>query len=172
MRLFVSIDPPSQIRKQLAAWIPDNSGIKKTAPRNMHLTLLFLGEQSREKSHIICESLQKVRFRSFQMTVQEIGAFPDKRSPAVVWAGAEGTPELFNLQKKIENQLSLFTEPDLRPFRPHITLARVKNPARVTGEDIFSASPAPLSFNVSGFSLKNSVLESSGAVHRVLKKFP
>lgn len=171
MRLFVSIDPPARICLELAKWVPDNPGIRKTAPGNIHLTLLFLGEQTREKAEEICECLEEISFTPFEITVRELGAFPDKSNPSVIWAGADRNTELLKLQKSIEGLLSQFTKREEKPFRPHFTLARVTSPALI-GTDIFSGSPVPLSFDVSGFSLKKSVLKPSGAEHEVWKKFP
>lgn len=172
MRLFVCIEPPVQIRLQLAKWVSDIPGIRKTAPANIHLTLLFLGEQSGEKGDEICECLQKVSFSPFQITVKGTGAFPDKISPSVIWAGADRNPELLRFQKKIENQLSQFTKGDGQSFSPHFTLARVSDPVALAGTVFFSDTPEQLSFNVSGFSLKKSELRPSGAVHEVWKRFP
>ena len=171
MRLFVSIDPPAQIRLELAKWVPDNPGIRKTAPENIHLTLLFLGEMTREKGDEIFESLEKVSFTPFEITVRGLGAFPDKSNPSVIWAGTERSPELIRLQKRIKNRLTPFAKEEEKSFRPHLTLARVTKPA-LAGPDIFSDTPLPLTFGVSGFSLKKSVLRPSGAVHKVWKRFP
>ena len=58
-----------------------------------------------------------------------MGAFPNFRRARVVWLAVEASPRLELLQHDIETACAaLGYEPEGRPFRPHLTLGRVRNP--------------------------------------------
>ena len=63
------------------------------------------------------------------MTLGGIGAFPNFRRARVVWMGVAQDPRLELLHHDIEVACEAFGfEVEGRPFRPHLTLARVKQP--------------------------------------------
>jgi 2'-5' RNA ligase len=171
MRVFVSIDPPAGIRRKLAGWVPDSPAVRKTEPGQIHLTLLFLGEQSESSTQGIIDILGRVRFEPFYLTITGLGAFPDTSNPSVIWAGVAFSPELTRLQNEIEYRLSEYVPDEKRTFKPHITLARAENMSSERRKKIFSQKHESIAFSVNGFSLKNSVLRAAGAEHEVLKIF-
>ena len=173
MRLFVSIDPPKEICQLLAERVPDIPGIRKVKTEQIHLTLLFLGEQSGDNIHRIREALDEIRFEPFEVTVNELGVFPDSGNPSVLWAGLEESSDLIRLQKEISDVLSKFTksENEARSYKPHITLARLKNISATECREIISEPFDSITFRVTGFKLKKSVLRKSGAEHETLKVY-
>ena len=63
------------------------------------------------------------------MVLQGIGAFPNFRRARVVWIGVEQEPRLELLHHDLELACEQEGfEVEGRPFRPHITLARVRVP--------------------------------------------
>ena len=96
----------------------------------MHLTLKFLGETRENQLEPIAEALRKigVRHRFFTLRVNALGAFPDIRSPRVIWAGMDsGADSLAALAADVEKSLTPLGFPaEERPFSGHITLGRVR----------------------------------------------
>jgi len=112
-------------------------GIKWVAGGPYHFTLKFLGEQ--DGVHVAAagralESAARASAR-FRVVLRGVGAFPGSGPPRVVWAGCrEGKEELTRLASAVEEAFE--TEgfpPEARPFSPHLTLGRVKDPRAVPG---------------------------------------
>lgn len=133
MRFFLAINPPSQVRSAIwnattpvrDAW-PDVSWVGE--PR-IHLTLKFLGEQPDAAAAPLANAIRAIA-RSHAaplVRVGGVGAFPNFRRPHVVWIGVEPEPRLELLHHDIEVACSLLGyEIEGRPFRPHLTIGRVK----------------------------------------------
>lgn len=164
MRLFFALRLPDEVKNRLAAF----------APKADHFTLAFLGETERLDDAIAAG--QTVRASPFELAISGSGAFPNTRRPHVLWLGvSEGKDPLC----AVANQLCAalrergFTLED-RPFRPHLTIGRVKpgseKEARRTLERI---PPGELArFTAREIALVRSVLGGRhGAEHTVLRTF-
>jgi len=62
---------------------------KPVVLNNMHFTMLFLGEISEKISFKVQDALNSIQFEEFDVKFQGIGAFPNTRSPRVVWIGTD-----------------------------------------------------------------------------------
>jgi len=102
---------------------------KPVALDNIHFTLLFLGEISEQVLFKVQNTLNSIEFSEFNVIFQTVGAFPKARSPRVVWVGTdeEGGKQLCNLALQVENSLSSLGFRSDKPFRPHVTVFRIKN---------------------------------------------
>lgn len=123
MRLFIAIDVPPWIKESLAIAqkkLP-SEGIRLVEPRNMHITLKFLGEVSPKKLQEIEQKLSKLEEKNFQIVVKGVGTFPNEQYVKVVWVGCK-TKELAQLAEKINKALPEFPA---ESFAEHITIARV-----------------------------------------------
>ena len=105
-----------------------NINAKPVEPKNFHFTLQFLGEISEEISQKIIQALRKIEFSSFNVNLKGVGAFPKSKFPRVIWVGTDndGGNMLIQLSKKVEKALEplgFFSE---KPFKPHITVFRIK----------------------------------------------
>ncbi|MGQ9530950.1 MAG: RNA 2',3'-cyclic phosphodiesterase [Candidatus Bathycorpusculaceae bacterium] len=103
--------------------------LKLVEPKNIHITVRFLGNITMPMAEKIHEEMKKVQFTPFNVKIQGIGAFPNLRYPRVVWAGiTEGATQLQNIFNQLEPRLrSLGFAPDPKGFSPHLTIARVKS---------------------------------------------
>jgi 2'-5' RNA ligase len=103
--------------------------LKLVEPKNIHITLRFLGNITPNMIEKIFEEMKKVQFTPFNVKISEIGAFPNLRYPRVLWAGiTEGADQLRNIFSQLEPRLrSLGFAPDPKGFSPHLTIARVKS---------------------------------------------
>jgi 2'-5' RNA ligase len=100
-----------------------------TAPEKRHLTLKFIGEGTDAQVRSIVAAMDHVaaRHRPFDMTLGGIGAFPNFRRARVVWIGVEPEPRLELLHHDLEVACAdAGVEVEGRPFRPHVTLARLR----------------------------------------------
>ncbi|MEM0372921.1 MAG: RNA 2',3'-cyclic phosphodiesterase [archaeon] len=146
MRAFIAVRVPenkklTDVIKALGK-IP---GMKTAEPKELHITLKFLGEINEKQKNDVSAFLETLGgFGHFEIKVKGIGVFPNEHVARVVWAGAE-SKKLNELNELIENgteKLGFMREK--RAFSPHITLARAKtNPSEglkriLTQEDFFS----------------------------------
>lgn len=134
MRLFLAINLEPDVRRAI---VDATAALRTAAPTlswvdetRLHLTLKFLGEQSEEIVRALSESVSDVarRHRQFTMHLGEIGAFPNFRRARVVWMGIHRDPRLELLHHDVELACETHgLDLDGRPFRPHLTLGRVKD---------------------------------------------
>ncbi len=173
MRLFVAIDVPESIKEHIAflqrTIIYPGNHLRLIHPKNIHLTLNFLGERKGTKE--IIEQLHEISFHPFNLQLSGIGFFPTKENPRVMWVGLEDNKDLFELQKKIDR---LFTPK--KSFKAHLTIARIKN--HIKEEEIIKLieeadklQVKSLNFRVKSFKLYQSTLTPIGAVYEVLETF-
>jgi 2'-5' RNA ligase len=168
-RLFVSIDPPQSIREILVDLDPRIRGVRWSAGDQMHLTLGFFPDVSTDVDLELREKLDAIEFRAFFLPVEGIGTFPPKGAAKIVWIGVgAGHPHLFQLHKRVQDAaLAVGLLADLRPWHPHITLARCRD---VSGGVLrkFLKSNADLDagmFRVDAFHLYCSELTPAGPIH-------
>lgn len=149
IRTFIAIELSKAIREKLDREIdrcrPAAPLVKWSKPENLHMTLRFLGDVKENDLDELFEAVEEAVAdqSSFALEVRGVGAFPNWRHPRVVWAGCgEGSEEAVALAEAIEGAcVALGYERERRPFRPHFTLGRVKQPADARGlDDVAAAS--------------------------------
>jgi 2'-5' RNA ligase len=141
LRLFVALDPPAPLRRQLAALAAElrraagNAAerLRWVEPGNLHLTLQFLGNAPDERLGDVqaAVSAAAAAARPLSLSVRGAGAFPSPRRARVVWAGLHGDlAPLQALVGDLQARLApLGFPPEERPFSPHLTLARARDGA-------------------------------------------
>jgi len=168
-RLFVSLDLPVAVAELLVRLNPSLPGVRWLAADQVHLTLAFLGNVAPEAEEKLIANLRTIQFTSFFLPLHGVGSFPARGRPKIIWIGVErGHPHLFQLHKRVTDAaLAAGIEPDLRPWRPHITLARCE---KVSPESIrpflraegdFDAGLVP----IESFQLKSSLLTPAGSIY-------
>ena len=136
MRAFIAIELPEEIKQGLAKVQEQlkSSGANAgwTRPEGIHLTLKFLGEVLDAKAQEILQALEVAARGTgrLALAVEGAGAFPNIKSPRVLWIGVTGDIEkLATLQTSVEDAMDgLGFEREERKFSPHLTLARIKFP--------------------------------------------
>lgn len=168
-RLFVSIELPQGVTKFLANLDPHLRGVRWLAPEQMHLTLSFLGNVSREAGEALRANLVAIAWKAFFLPVSGIGTFPGKGRPKIIWIGVGAAhPHLFQLHKRVqEAALAAGLDPDLRSFHPHMTIARCRD---VSAESVRPFLKAHAGFDggmihVESFCLNSSELTPSSSVY-------
>ncbi len=171
MRLFIAVQLPDGIREKLGALSKEieQDGIRVVEPKNMHITLRFIGEMPEDRMDEIKGLLEKVKFKGFTCSAKGIGVFPNESYIRVVWAGVESGGALEDLAKDVNGALEGL--PGDGRFSAHLTIARVKKKVDIKAfldkhkEDAFG------NFEVSGFELVKSVLGSDGPEYTTLATY-
>jgi RNA 2',3'-cyclic 3'-phosphodiesterase len=105
-------------------------GVRWVSLEQLHYTLKFLGEVDASTLGACSQAAREaIQLASpFQLDLEGIGAFPSAKAPKVIWLGASaGSRILETLAARLDQQLSKAGfEQERRPFRPHLTLARIK----------------------------------------------
>jgi 2'-5' RNA ligase len=138
MRLFFAIELGDALLERLEE---ETAPLRAEAPElawvardHRHLTLKFLGdvEEGAVPKLTAAADHAVAGHDPLEMTVREVGAFPNFRRARVVWIGVEQEPRLELLHHDLELACEREGfEVEGRPFRPHITLARVRAPLSV-----------------------------------------
>lgn len=175
-RVFVAIDIPEKVKKEIIKIqeaLPNFIG-RKTERDNLHLTLKFLGEIDSNTIEKVNEKLLKIKLKSFDVGVDKIGFFDNRRSRVydnklIVWVSLTNCEEL---QQKIDSSLGGLFKPEMR-FMSHLTVARVKN---VKDRDKFlkeleRIELKNIKFSVKEFKLKRSMLTEYGPVYEDLEVY-
>ena len=137
-RTFVALLLPEDWMAYLAGVVgnlaPRTSGMSWVRPENFHLTIRFLGDLGESGVRRVCDQVTEAAstLTAPAARLGELGAFPNLARPRVLWLGfSEGRAEVETLGKSVNDALRRggFGPPD-KPFRPHLTLARVRDGAR------------------------------------------
>ena len=101
---------------------------KPTELKNLHFTLQFLGEVSEQIIDKIIQSLNTIEFSKFDIYLKGTGAFPKLKSPKIIWIGTDekSGKKMIELSKKVEKALEPLGFSSEKPFKPHITVFRIK----------------------------------------------
>jgi 2'-5' RNA ligase len=134
IRSFLAFDIDSDLvlRKLAdaqALLVATRADLKVVEPKNIHITVRFLGNVTSSIAEKIFDGMRRVQFVPFDVKVCGVGAFPDVRYPRVVWAGiTQGANELRGIFSQLEPHLrALGFAPDPKGFSPHLTIARVRS---------------------------------------------
>jgi 2'-5' RNA ligase len=130
-RLFVAIDLPESTKQLLVDLDPKLRGVRWLDADQMHLTLGFFGDVPEDADLALREKLSAIEFGAFFLLITGAGTFPPKGPPKIVWIGVgRGHPHIFQVHKRVqEAALAAGIEPELRPWHPHITIARCRDVA-------------------------------------------
>jgi 2'-5' RNA ligase len=183
IRAFVAVVLDEGVRSAVAATIerlrPLGSAVAWVPPRNLHVTLHFLGDQSEERLADAEAALADAAAGSapLDVTFHGIGAFPGLERPRILWVGlAHGALEVRRLQARVTDALAVrgFGKEE-RAWHPHLTIGRVHDERRwrrETGPPLRSAlaQAATTTFGtqrVAEVALMRSELSPAGARYTV-----
>ncbi len=177
-RAFLAVVPPPDVLRWTES-VADSArriggdgaaGLRWTRPDQRHLTLQFLGAVTESVADSLTESITESvrRIAPFTLTLGGGGAFPSARRASVVWLGvSSGAAEARRARG------GAVADADDRPFRPHLTLARLQPPRDLrTLVEHLGTGPAGPPFVVDRVVLFDSDTRADGAVHTVRARFP
>ncbi|MEW5785339.1 MAG: RNA 2',3'-cyclic phosphodiesterase [Bacillota bacterium] len=182
MRLFIAVDLTERQKKEVhilqQRLSGELGGVKWVREQGLHITLKFLGEvdPGRFKDLDAALSLVSSEAYLFQFCCGGVGVFPAPARAKVIWTGLrEGAAALISVAALLETRLQSIGFPaEERPFRPHLTLGRLRYPLPVTNinriieqESAFGTEPAA----AGAFTLYQSRLSRQGAIYDALRKY-
>jgi len=133
LRSFIAIELPADLQDTIYA---STSGLQESLPKplvrwvppkNLHLTLKFLGDVSPANLEQLAEALmvETAKHETFSISVGGLGAFPNSRRARVIWIGMDAPASLGTLQHCVESVAErLGYPPEERPFSAHLTIGR------------------------------------------------
>jgi RNA 2',3'-cyclic 3'-phosphodiesterase len=138
VRLFVAITPPPAVLDELEARVaavrPEWPALRWTGRPAWHITLAFLGEVGEQAAAALGPRLARAAHRhpSLSLSFAGAGAFPGPGRARVLWTGVSGDRRALEaLARSVAAGARRAGAPppdEGRRFRPHLTLARCREP--------------------------------------------
>lgn len=176
MRLFLAVDIPDEVKKQISqqieplkrdypyfSWVPE---------QNYHITLYFLGEVEKANVDPIKQRISDLLYASeaFQMFSFNVDMFINQRIKVYM---------SFQRQKKLEAIESIIaSELQVKhnyKYVPHLTLARWKIPSKQQYfhlQNKLENTDVNIEFPVTHVSLYQSILQPDAPVYDKIAEFP
>jgi len=176
-RAFVAVVPPGDVLDAVEAAVARARahvpGARWRTRDKWHITLQFLGDGV--DLDAVGEAMDEPAVERECVRLGGAGAFPGVRRGTVLWIGvASGGGMLAKLAESVRAATSpLGFEPDGRPFRPHVTLARLRAPGDLHGGcDAVGPEPVGPEWEPSSIALMESYPGRHGSRYRVHATFP
>nr|WP_321354996.1 RNA 2',3'-cyclic phosphodiesterase [uncultured Draconibacterium sp.] len=182
IRTFIAIKiaPNSEVLKLLQYFksLFPNDRINWVDTNNLHLTLRFIGNTTREQLYDLVEQLEDLfsAKTKFEITLKGIGYFKNKNQPRVLFIKLNESEDLLKLVPEIEEQVvACGFDGEQKVFRPHFTLGRIKS---VENRNRFfsivdeMATHEYQKIEVRDIILFQSILKQTGPEYRPIKTFP
>jgi 2'-5' RNA ligase len=179
LRTFFAIDLPAEARARSAEAVERlrsvaRHGVRWMSLDSLHLTLKFLGETREEDVPRLVARVQAklAAEQLFEVELAGFGAFPNAREARMLWLGvSQGAGVLARLARKLDAAARAIGSPrERRPFEPHLTLGRLRDPLRIELER--AAPPESVAWTVSEVILYESRLSPGAARYVPLARFP
>jgi len=170
MRIFVAIEiTDKEVVDSITKFQNKiNIDAKPIESNNLHFTLQFLGEVSEKITHEIIQILHTVKFSSFDVNLKGVGTFPKIKPPRIIWIGTDenGGNTLIQLSKKVREvlePLGFFLD---KPFKPHITVFRIKKKITDVSNNLENLKDKDFGMQrICSVKLKKSELTSNGPIY-------
>ena len=175
LRLFVGLELPASLHAEILSIQSGLPNARWIAPENIHLTLHFIGEIDEDIAEDIDAGLSGIEHSAFDLTIAGVGCFESRNKARAVWLDVAPEPALDHLHAKIEQALiQSGLPPGHRKFKPHVTLARLKQTPVVAVADYLAAHGGIrlATFRVDHVTLFRSHLGHRGANYEALSRYP
>lgn len=182
MRAFFAVVLSDALQKEITKIIsqlkkePLYRNIRWVKPKNLHLTLRFLGDITQDQLAKISLELSS-HFRKLQPFTLQFNAivpFPDANAPIALVLKPESSNKLDTLAHIIDNcVLQYGVSPEKRAFHPHLTLARIKHklPSHSTHEGLGKIHLPKLVLDINQINLMRSKPTPLGSYYKSLLDF-
>jgi len=180
-RIFIAlkIDPGDNLIRMISTIrsLLGSEKINWVDPVNLHLTLAFLGDTDEERIKIADIAIRgKCRGSGeFSFDLRGTGVFRDFRDPRVIWAGIGECSRLTSINDLIMSGLKdTGFRLEERPFRPHLTLGRIKFIKNSRALESAIQKYRDIYFqqvNISEVIMYESILKPEGPVYKPVSRF-
>jgi 2'-5' RNA ligase len=144
-RCFVALAPDAATRDALAA-MPVGAAVRRVPIDQLHLTLAFLGSLSGQKGGLLAAALPSVVVPLPTLGVERFEYWPSRLHPRLAVVTFTACDALTELETRVRSLVAGFglLIDDHRPFRPHVTLARMPRDAKPIAPELGpDANPCP-----------------------------
>lgn len=176
-RGFIAVDIPAS--PHLEAFAADlrnaSPALKVVRTDQLHLTVKFLGDTEEGLVPEIVSAIQEATagIPPFEIRIRGTGGFPSLDRMNVIWVGVEGAEPIARMAEALEVSLEPLGFPrERRPWKPHVTIARVKGQRDLDRVRRLLVARAMDEFGVhtiNAVHLKKSLLTSEGARYSVVE---
>jgi 2'-5' RNA ligase len=177
LRLFVALELPREAVEALEefrAAAADPEVWRPVPSASLHVTLAFLGATDAGAVERIGAALRDAVADRAAPPLALVGALllPPRRARVLCAALADPHGELAALQAQVATAVAATGayEPEPRPFRPHVTVARLRPRARSPRS--VAATPRPVEFAGTAVTLFSSLTSPQGARYEALVREP
>jgi len=172
MRLFVGVPIDAPAMAAVNEWVSTQSIPGRVVPpENWHFTLRFLGEVDDVGRDRLLAQLDGYDLGPpFAVRFSRLGGFPRAAKATVAFIDIDGgETEIVQLAERVEDACDAAGfEREERPFRPHLTISRIRPPARLpTSVDM----PAAVPMTVDAVAVYRSHLGRGGARYEIIERF-
>ncbi len=173
LRAFIAVEFPERLVPEIEKIesVLNTPGIRLVEPKQVHITLKFLGDIQEDNVETIASALSQVNCKPFEARVNGVGVFPKPAYIKVIWLGALGNFDA--LHDEVERVLAPFEFEKDHRFSPHATLARVKQlrDKATLFEKLKELEHIDLGMiNVDTITLKKSTLRPEGPIYETLRE--
>jgi len=133
VRAFLAIVPPPEVLEPLVPLLPDLKErwpqVGWIPPERWHFTVCFLGDVGDDAVAEIGRQVSVIAGESSPIAARigQGGTFPGGRRPRVAWVGVDAPATLSDLAGRVAGAAKAAgVDADDRPYRPHITMGRVR----------------------------------------------
>jgi len=176
-RTFVALNLPPGVRASVAdlrrALSPAPRGMRWAAIDQLHLTLAFLGDVDDEGLAAVRAAARSAAaaHAPFDADLRGLGAFPHPGRARVAWLGwGAGAGAVTALHATLARALA--HPADRRPFSPHVTLARARDPLDLRAWLASAPAWAAPIWRVDALDVMTSELTPEGAIHTLVDRCP
>jgi 2'-5' RNA ligase len=175
MRIFIAIKLTQNLKASLSAiqkiLNKHTAAVKWVNPENIHITLRFIGNASPQQIEIFKKTIEKVaeQYSKFNAIVDGFGFFPNFIKARVFYLTLSEPEKITAIAKALNKQLKKVGLPTDKRFKPHLTLARLKNSknAKIISENIKQIQ-LKQNIDIDNITLYQSNLTPRGAIHQEL----
>jgi 2'-5' RNA ligase len=189
MRLFIAADLDGAARTAVAAAVGrlreraeqarrgSTRGVAWVEPRNLHLTLHFLGEIDDARWPALRDAVAPpLDGGAPRLALGRWGTFPPRGPSRVIWMGVtSGAEGLAAAHAELGARLrAIGLAPEARPFSAHLTVGRVKTASGLFWPRVCDAAecPAAGAWTLPACTLFQSHLSPAGPTYRSLLAIP
>lgn len=191
-RIFIAVNLPEGIKtelgnlqKEIAGLFPEDYSeeksrgvIKWVLPKNLHITLLFIGYVREERLSDVCRIVEGIakEQKPFSLRINKVCYGPPRvMPPRLIWVDLEKNRDTAEISERLADKMleaGILREKETRPFSPHITLGRINGWQwkQIEPEERPEIDrEISLQFEVKSIEVMESILKRTGAEYVILK---
>jgi len=178
-RIFIAITISEKVQKEILSWerkylssqpvfAKSTAGkIRWLTGKNLHITLIPPWYKSDIKNQI--SKIKNIQSQPFEIKFTKVTYGPDPKRPRLIWAEGDAPKELIQLKDKLERVLQ--KEPEKRPYKLHLTIARFRPETFLSFSIKEISEDVVWQDEVNSFVLMGSHLSREGADYEIIETF-